>query len=82
MSISCLFYDEIKYPCHKIEIHLRIEYRQKPKFRETHNFLGNINVADVLGFRTSKKDLDVGDKTAKLYEQNISLTSRKKKGIF
>lgn len=46
----------------------------KPKGRE--DFFGSSHAADVLGFRTKKKEFDYGDeKTARLVEQDIKLTT-------
>lgn len=46
--------------------------------KESHNFLAWTNVSSVLGVRTTKKDIDVGDKkTEKLYRENILKTKKK-----
>ena len=48
--------------------------------KESHNFLGNTHAGDLLGFRSKKKDIDVGDKrTKKLYNDDLLNTKRKHK---
>jgi len=45
-----------------------------------HDFLGGTKTSEVWGFRTVKKDIDVGDKkTAKLYKEDVKKAGKKLK---
>lgn len=46
--------------------------------KPSHNFFGGTHAAQITGFRTKKKDIDVGDKkTSKLYKEDILFTKKK-----
>ena len=50
------------------------------KRKPNHNFLGNTKVAEIGGFRTGKRDIDVGDKkTKKLYREDLLSTKKRYK---